>query len=389
MTVLHLITRMSLGGTTSDMIDSALVTSRAGCRTILATGPAGSEISTVEAAQARGCRVELIPELQREVSPVKDLLALRRIVGLLRRERVALLHTHTSKAGVLGRLAARLARTPAVVHTPHGHIFYGYYGRAWTALFVALERVAAPLTDRIIVLTEREMEEHLERRIGRREQFRVIPSGVDLEAVRALAPPAEEARRRLGVEADCLLLVGVGRLVPVKGFDLLLRALPAILNALPAARLLLVGDGPVRLSLEAQARALGVADRVALVGARAQVAPFLAAADLLVMPSRNEGLGKALVEAMALGRAVVATRVGGIPSVVVDGETGSLVSPDDPAALARAVTELLKDPGLRHRMGDAGRRRAEQFSLAVMESRLLDLYRELCAQKGLQWPAAT
>jgi hypothetical protein len=119
------------------------------------------------------------------------------------------------------------------------------------------------------------------------------------------------------------------------------------------------------------------------------VAPFLAAADLLVMPSRNEGLGKALVEAMALGRAVVATRVGGIPSVVVDGETGSLVSPDDPAALARAVTELLKDPGLRHRMGDAGRRRAEQFSLAVMESRLLDLYRELCAQKGLQWPAAT
>lgn len=387
MTILHLITRMSLGGTTTDMIDSALVTSRAGYRTILAVGGAGQEISTVEAARARGCRVELIHELRREVSPMKDLLALRRIVGLLRRERVSLLHTHTSKAGFLGRLAARLARTPAVVHTPHGHIFYGYYGRAVTALFVALERVAAPLTDRIVVLTEREMEEHLERRIGRPEQFVVIPSGVNLDTVRAGALPREEARRRLGVAADSLLLVGVGRLVPVKGFDLLVRALPAIVEAVPSARLVLVGDGPDQARLEAEARTLGVAERLVLAGAHDQVVPFLSAADLLVAPSRNEGLGKTLVEAMALSRPVVATRVGGIPGVVVDGETGRLVPPENPGALAAAVTELLLNPGLRHRMGEAGRRRAEQFSLRVMESRLLDLYRSLFVEKGLPWPA--
>jgi glycosyltransferase involved in cell wall biosynthesis len=183
--------------------------------------------------------------------------------------------------------------------------------------------------------------------------------------------------------------MGAGRLVPIKGFDLLLQALPAILDALPASRLLLVGDGPDRPLLEAQARALGVADRVQLVGVHAQVAPFLAAADLLVAPSRNEGLGKALVEAMALGCPVVATRVGGIPTVVADGETGRLVPPEDPGALAQAVAELLGDPGLRQTMGEAGRRRAEQFSLAVMESRLLSLYRELCTQKGLAWPAAS
>lgn len=387
MTIVHLITRMSLGGTTSDMIDSALATSRVGCRTILAAGVAGGEISTVEAARARGCRVELIPELQREVSPVKDLLALRRIVGLLRRERVALLHTHTSKAGFLGRLAARLARTPAVVHTPHGHVFYGYYGRVLTALFIALERLAAPLADRVVVLTEREMQEHLERRIGRPGQFVVIPSGVDLDAVRAGALSREEARRRLGVPADGLLLVGVGRLVPVKGFDLLVRALPAIVREVPAARLLLVGEGPERAALEAEARGLGVAERLVLVGAHAEVVPFLSAADLLVAPSRNEGLGRALVEAMALGRPVVATRVGGIPAVVIDGETGRLVPPENPAALAGAVIELLGDGGLRHRMGEAGRRRAEQFSLEVMEARLLDLYRALSAEKGLPWPA--
>lgn len=387
MTIVHLITRMSLGGTTSDMIDSALATSRVGCRTILAAGVAGGEISTVEAARARGCRVELIPELQREVSPVKDLLALRRIVGLLRRERVALLHTHTSKAGFLGRLAARLARTPAVVHTPHGHVFYGYYGRGLTALFIALERLAAPLADRVVVLTEREMEEHLERRIGRPGQFVVIPSGVDLDAVRAGALSREEARRRLGVPADSLLLVGVGRLVPVKGFDLLVRALPAIVREVPAARLLLVGEGPERAALEAEARGLGVAERLVLVGAHAEVVLFLSAADLLVAPSRNEGLGRALVEAMALGRPVVATRVGGIPAVVIDGETGRLVPPENPDALAGAVIELLGDGGLRHRMGEAGRRRAEQFSLKVMEARLLDLYRALSAEKGLPWPA--
>ena len=383
MTVLHLITRVTLGGTASDIIDSVLATSHGGFPTILATGVDEGEISMVEEARARGCRVEVIRELRRDISPVKDLVALWRIVRLLRRERVTLLHTHTSKAGFLGRLAAGLARTPLVVHTPHGHIFYGYYGRALTTLFVLLERIAAPLTDRIVVLTEQELEEHLERRIGRREQFAVIPSGVNLPALRAQAPPREEARRRLGVAADCLLLVGVGRLVPIKGFDVLVRALPAIVKEAPAARLCLVGDGPDRPALEAEARALGVADRVLLAGAHEEVAPFLAAADLLVAPSRNEGLGKALVEAMALGLPVVATRVGGIPAVVADGQTGSLVPPDDPPALARAVGALLKDPELRRRAGEAGRRRAEQFSLAAMESRLLGLYRELGARKGL------
>ncbi len=384
MTVLHLITRVTLGGTVSDIIDSVLATARGGYRTILATGVEDGEISMVEDARARGCRVEVIPELKRKISPAKDLVALWRIVRLLRREQVALLHTHTSKAGFLGRLAGRLSGTPAVVHTPHGHIFYGYYGRALTALFVALERVAAPLADRIVVLTEQEMLDHLERRIGRREQFVVIPSGVDLETIRARAPAREEARRRLGVADDSLLVVGVGRLVPIKGFDVLVRALPAIARAAPAARLTLVGDGPDRAALVTEARALGVANRLELAGAHTEVAPFLAAADLLVAPSRNEGQGKSLVEAMALGLPVVAARVGGIPAVVEDGETGRLVPPDDPPALAGAVTQLLADPELRRRMGAAGRRRAEQFSLRVMEARLLSLYSELCARKGAE-----
>jgi glycosyltransferase involved in cell wall biosynthesis len=388
MTALHLITRLSLGGPSLNTIDSVLALDRAGWRTILAVGSVEEEISVLDQARSRGCRIVFLPALTREVSPAKDLRALWQVFRLIKRERVTLVHTHTSKAGFLGRLAAWLARVPVVVHTPHGHVFYGYYGRRLTALFVGLERLAAWLTDRIVVLTERGIEEHLARGIGRREQFRVIPSGVDLELIRLSARSYEMARSQLGVDSETHLIVGLGRLEPVKGFQLLVKALPAILSGVPSARLLLVGEGSLRPALVNDARALGVADRLTFVGAQPEGAHFLAAADLVVVPSLNEGMGRVLVEAMALGRPVVATRVGGIPAVVVDGETGRLVAPDDPAALARAVNELLKDPGLRQRMGEAGRRRAEQFSLTVMESRLLDLYRGLCAEKGLAWPAA-
>jgi len=389
MTALHLITRLSLGGPSLNTIDSVVTLDRAGWRTILAAGSVGAEISVVDQARSRGCRTVLLPALTREVSPARDLLALWQVFRLIRRERVVLVHTHTSKAGFVGRLAAWLAGVPVILHTPHGHIFYGYYGPALTAVFVALERLAARLTDRIVVLTERGIEEHLARGIGRREQFRVIPSGVDLDAVRRGAPSYEAARGRLGVDPESRLIVGLGRLEPVKGFQLLIEALPLICSAVPATRLLLVGDGSLRDELGARARALGVGERVQMAGARLDAAAFLAAADLVVVPSLNEGMGRVLVEAMALGRPVVATRVGGIPAVMVEGETGSLVPPGDPPALARAASELLKDPGLRQRMGEAGRRRAEQFSLAVMESRLLDLYRGLCAEKGVPWPSAS
>ncbi len=387
MTALHLITRLSLGGPSLNTIDSVVALDRAGWRTILAAGSVEAEISVVDQARARGCLVVLLPALTRTISPARDLLALWRVFRLIRRERVVLVHTHTSKAGFVGRLAAWLARVPLIVHTPHGHVFYGYYGPALTGVFVALERFAARLTDRIVVLTERGVEEHLARGIGRREQFSVIPSGVDLDAVRRNALSYEAERGRLGVDAETRLIVGLGRLVPVKGFQVLVKALPLILAVVPSTRLLLVGDGSLREDLLAAARALGVGDRLELAGAQFDPAPFLAAADLVVVPSLNEGMGRVLVEAMALGRPVVATRVGGIPAVVADGETGTLVPPDDPPALARAVSDLLGAPALRQRMGEAGRRRAEQFSLAVMESRLLDLYRELCAQKGLPWPA--
>ncbi|MCL6640199.1 MAG: glycosyltransferase family 4 protein [Candidatus Rokubacteria bacterium] len=275
---------------------------------------------------------------------------------------------------------------PAVIHQPHGHVFYGYWGPPRTALYIALERLAARWTDRIVTLTERGTEEHLARGIGRREQFVAVPSGVPIEVLAALAPGRAAARAALALPADAFVVTGVGRLVRVKGFDVLLASLPRLVAAVPQALVVLVSDGPERRALAEQAAALGVADRVRFagpVGEPGRLAGHLAAADVCVAPSRNEGMGRALVEAMALGVPVVASAVGGIPAVVGDDEVGRLVPPDDAPALAAALVALAEDPARRAKLGEAARVRARRFSTAVAEARMAALYAELLRAKGL------
>ncbi len=386
MTLLHLITRLSLGGSARNTIDSAAAAVREGYDTILATGPSGDEIDVTHLADESGCRLEIIRSLRREIAPLNDLRALVAIVQLIRRERVAIVHTHTSKAGFIGRLAARVANVPVVIHTPHGHIFYGYYGATRTSFFIALERWAATFSDALVALTEEGMREHLDRRIGSRDQYRVIPSGVDTEGFRNRAPARDAARSELGWSTEERIVVGVGRLVPVKGFDVAVRALAPLRAAFPETRLVLVGDGPERSRLEQLAAASDNLSRVTITGAAGDVAPFLAASDVVIAPSRNEGMGRVLVEAMALGKPVVASRVGGVASVVSDGRSGVLVRPDDPGELARALIELLCDPPRMEAYSTVAAERAEQFSLRVMQQGLLALYRELASEKGLSPP---
>jgi glycosyltransferase involved in cell wall biosynthesis len=382
--VLHAITRLTLGGSSENTIASCVALARAGHRCTLATSFAESDATSLADARHRGCRVVDVPSLGREVAPLADLASLRQLAGLIRSERPAIVQTHTSKAGFVGRLAARITRVPGVIHQPHGHIFYGYYGAGRTALFIALERLAAKWTDRIITLTERGTEEHLAHSIGRPEQYVSIPSGVPTERLRASAPPRAEARRHLGLDQSAFVVLGLGRLIRIKGFDLAVRALPRVRGAIPNARLLLVGDGPERPGLEALAVSLNVADGLRMTRGMTDVASHLAAADAVVVPSRNEGMGRVLVEAMALGRAVVATAVGGIPSVIADSECGRLIAPDDPDALADALVELGQDAGLRRKLGEAGRQRAEAFSTTVADAKLLSLYAALAREKGLR-----
>jgi len=381
--VLHPITRLTLGGSSENTIASCVALNGAGYDCILATSFRESDAASLADARRRGCRVVDVPALGREIAPLADLTALAQLVRLIRRKQPAVVHTHTSKAGFVGRLAAVIARAPAVIHQPHGHIFYGYYGPRRTAVFTALERRAARWTDRIITLTDRGAAEHLAHGIGRAEQYVTVPSGVPTAELRAAALARDEARARLGLDADAVVIVGLGRLVPIKGFDLLVRALPIVVSQVPSARVLLVGEGAERAHLEAIAASLGVASCLRLTGETTDVAPYLAAADVVTVPSRNEGMGRVIVEAMALGRPVVATAVGGIPDVVTDGECGRLVEPEDVDALAGALIELGRDPALRRKLGEAAVQRAEAFSTAVAREKLLAVYAALLRQKGL------
>ena len=380
--VIHVITRLTVGGSSENTVSTIEALERVGYASTLVLGPE-SEPPTVEDARRRGCRVVEVDGLVREVSPARDMAAVVALWRLFRRARPAIVHTHTSKAGFVGRLAAWLARVPVVIHQPHGHIFYGYWSRPRTAMFVALERIAAHWTDMVVTLTPREVEEHLERGIGRKRQYAIVPSGVPTEALRRAAPTRAEARARLGLPRNAYVVAGVGRFVPIKGFDLLLAALAEVVASVPAAHVLLIGDGEERSTLEAQAEAAGLGDRLHITGTVTDVIGALAAADVLAAPSRNEGMGRVLVEAMALGLPVVGARVGGIPDVILDGECGLLVPPDDAAALGGALIELGIDEALRAKLGAGARPRAEAFSTTVAAAAMRDIYDRLVRNRRL------
>ena len=379
---LHVITRLTLGGSAENTLATMLALEAAGYAGSLAVGVAASDAASVNDARRRGATLPDVPGLGREVGP-RDAAALVRLWRLMRAQQPAIVHTHTSKAGFIGRLAARLAGVPVVIHQPHGHIFYAYYGPRRTAFYVALERLAARWTDRIVTLTERGIDEHLVRGIGERAQYRAVPSGVPTAELRAAAPTRGVARARLRLPDDAFVVVGLGRFVPVKGFDVLITALPTLAAAVPSTCVLLVGDGPERVALEAQAGRLGVRDRLRFTGVTPDIAVCLAAADVLAAPSRNEGMGRALVEGMALGLPVVGSEVGGIPAVIADGETGWLVPPGDAAALAEALVELGRDAALCAKLGAAAAARAEAFSSRVAHAAMRAIYDELMFEKRL------
>jgi glycosyltransferase involved in cell wall biosynthesis len=310
-----------------------------------------------------------LAHLVRPIRPIADIRALLEIRTAIRKARPDIVHTHTSKAGFLGRLAARQERVPRIVHTPHGHVFHGYFSPRVTRGIILLERLAARWTDRIVTLTDAEADQHLALGIGRREQFVTIPSGVDLESVLAAVSHR--------VVPSGKIIGTVGRLAAVKGHEYLLRAMPIILKQHPDSSVVLVGDGEERQALQDLSKSLGVAHAVHFTGHREDVAALIAGMDVFVLPSLNEGMGRVLVMAMALGKPIVASRTGGVPELLGNGEAGVLVPPGNPDALAAVVNDLLANPERAKPLAEAGRRRAPLYSTRVMIESLEKLYREL------------
>jgi len=300
-------------------------------------------------------RLVRIPTLGRELSGARDLRTLVHLVRIMRELRPQIVHTHTAKAGALGRLAAIIAGVPVRVHTFHGHVFDGYFSPAKTRAFLAIERALARRTQRILTVSGSVREELLALGIGRPEQITVVPLGLELEPFARAHEHRGELRRELGVDRATPLVGIVARLVPIKAHEVFLAAAARVAQSVPACRFVVVGDGERRDELVALAERSGLSARCHFLGWRADLARINADLDVAMITSRNEGSPVALIEAMAAGLPVVATAVGGVPDLVADGTHGHLVPLDDAAGLAAATVALLRDPARRRAFGAAGR----------------------------------
>lgn len=324
----------------------------------------------------------VLPALRREIRATRDLAALGRLVALMRTFRPDIVHTHTAKAGMLGRVAARLCGVPVVVHTYHGHVLQGYFSPARTRLFMAIERWLAGHTSRLLAVSERVKQDLLALGIGRAERFDVLPLGLDLDGFLDAETRRGEFRRELGYTEREILVGIVARLVPIKAHEMFLRAAAAITRRVPASRFVVVGDGERRADLEALARQLALGDRVRFVGWRGDLQRVYADLDVVVLTSRNEGSPVSLIEAMAAARPVVATRVGGVPDLVKDGQQGLLVPAGDVDALARAIEDVVSSPDRGRAMGEAGRKRVyPAFTAERLIADLDRLYTELLRRR--------
>jgi glycosyltransferase involved in cell wall biosynthesis len=296
------------------------------------------------------------------------------VLRLVRRGRIDLVHSHGKGAGLYGRLAARRAGVPAV-HTFHG-IHYAGYPAGLDRLYLALERRLARMTEAIVYVSESEARDAAGLGLAPPGGTHVIVNGIDVRRIALAATPRPAARKALGLEPDALVVGTVARFDPVKALDVLLRGFAVLAAIQPTARLVLIGDGPEARRLRALAGSLGIDAQVRFAGVVADASRLLPALDLYASASRREGLPLALLEAMACGLPVAATRVSGHVDVVEDGVTGVLVPPDDPAALGRAMDALVANPARREVMGQAGRRRAEEcFAASRMAAETANLYR--------------
>jgi glycosyltransferase involved in cell wall biosynthesis len=381
--ILRVIARLNMGGPALHVAYLTAGLRERGYETTLAAGTlARGEDSMAFVAEGLGVGVVRIDELGREISPLRDLVATLRLARLIRRERPQILHTHTAKAGTVGRVAALLAgsrRPPIVVHTFHGHVLRGYFGSWRSQLFRLLERWLAARTTALVAVSPQVRDDLVELGIAPRERFVVIRLGIELdERVDGQQDARDESRRYLGIPEGRFAVGWIGRMTAVKRTDDLLVAFKQLREQGIDACLCLVGDGPDREQLEERAHELGVVRDTLLLGYQEDVAPFYAAFDALILASGNEGTPVSAIEALAAGRPVVATRVGGVPDVVRDGDDGFLVDPGATDELADRLARLALDPDLRRRMGERGRSRVlPRYAVQRLVDDVDRLYRSL------------
>jgi glycosyltransferase involved in cell wall biosynthesis len=386
MKIIHIITRLDMGGSAQNTLQTCLKLSDK-YETILVHGLSYESKMTdrekriiedgIKEVRDQGVKVMALPSMVRSVRPLKDLRTLLSLVWLIFKEKPDIVHTHSSKAGILGRLAAKIAGTPCIIHTPHGHVFYGHFGRLASKIFLWIERIFSKFTDRIVALTNGERNDYIKFSVCPPEKLSKIHSGVDLTQFMQSNGNGVEKKRSLGLDQNGTVIGFVGWLLPIKGPEYLLKAMAHIWPDHPDVSLVMVGKGELDVDLRSQALKMNANGRIRFLGWREDIHEIMPLFDLLVLPSLNEGMGRVLVEAMAAGKPVVASEVGGIPDLVKHGETGYLVRPADEKALANGIRKILNDPERAKQMGQRGKEYCRQFSLEAMIEKLDDLYADL------------
>ena len=386
--IIHIITRLDKGGSAETTLQVASLLNREKYDIFLVHGLSLESnmgvmeqealIRDLSLAEKKGVRVFTISSLVRRLSLRNDLLAFVSIYRLIKRIKPHTVHTHTSKAGVLGRFAAYLAGVPIIIHTPHGHVFHSYYGYIVTKMIVFVERIMSLMTDKITALTDKERDEHLERGIASIEKYVIVHSGVMLQHIMNKDIDVETGKKKLGIPQNSNVIGTVGRLVPVKGHKYLVSAAKRVTKEFENTVFVFVGDGYLESILERQAESLGIRKNTIFAGWRSDVIDVLSLFDIFVLPSLNEGMGKVLIEGMALGKPIVASSVGGIIDLVKNDDNGILVPPRDSDALGDAILKLIRNRNMAQELGRNGKAKVyPEYDTTVMIRQIEGLYENL------------
>lgn len=378
MKIVHIITRLIVGGAQENTLLSCEGQHQLGHDVTLITGPAiGPEGSLMERAQRFGYRVEVIDEMRRAIHPSRDWKTYRRLIERLEAIRPDVVHTHSSKAGIIGRWAAHRAGVPIIVHTIHGLAFTASTRALVNGMYKFLERRTARISNKIVCVADAMTKQSLTANIGRADQYVTVYSGMEIEPFLNPPVPRTEIRARLGLADDHVAVGTIARLFELKGHDDLLDLAPRLCEKFPDLRFLWVGDGLLRQQFEDRIAAMNLKDRFILTGLvpPAKIPELVNAMDILVHPSRREGLARALPQAALAGKPVITYDIDGNREALIDGKTGFLLPPFDKDRLAESLGTLMGDAAMRESFGAAGREFAKhRFAASVMVNELEKVY---------------
>jgi glycosyltransferase involved in cell wall biosynthesis len=384
--VINPITRLIVGGAQETVIETcAFINQERFAPQIIAgpqTGPEGELITEV---QKKGIPLTIIPEIVREVNPVKDLIATFKLVNIFRREQPHIVHTHSSKTGIIGRWAARIARVPVIVHTVHGWAHHPYQKAPIRAMYIFLEKITVPFTDRLIAVSTLNVEKGLKDHVGSRDKYVVIHSCINIEQFSRTATDSALLKKSLGLDCRGPVVGTVSRLSQQKNPLDFVKMAALVKKQIPEAKFLFIGDGPLRDKTEALIRELHLEKDLVLAGLRRDVPDLLRCMDIFTLTSLWEGLPRVIPQAMVARLPVVVNNIDGNAEIIQDGSNGFLIPPGDAVCMADRVVQLLKDQELKRKIAEKGHETAlQEFSLQDMVRKIAALYDDLLSIKGMQ-----